>query len=1039
MTTIKITELTNIGANLASTTVFPVVNMSGTPTTEKTVLGNIANVILSGAGGNYVAVGAATLAGTVTTNAQPNITSTGSLTGLTVSNAAGTVNFSNTANVTLGAVGNLHIAGGTAGQLLSTNGNGTLSWASDTTTYGNSNVVSLMASFGSNTITTTGNVSVGNIIGNGQALTNIAGANVSGTVSDANLSQYLNVSDVNNNFSYHVVLSAGSGDKSLHIDADDNLQYNPADGTLTATRVDATYVLADLQFSNGYPAANITGLGNIATINLSGSNSNVLYGNGVFAAVAGGANTGNVTFNDINIIGTGNLNLQPNSATGESLDIYLTAADDIHIAGSGNVILGTDEQANVAVLTNGNVAIQAGNVSGTQTWNFGTDGNLTLPRGGVVYETNIPDGGLNGNTIALKPSGGTNTDQQLLIYPTTNDANHLHLTSGNLYSTELFLGDDNLYVKLANTGNVVINSNDGAGNTAQWTLDTTGNLTLPDTTSVLANVSITLEANDTGNITGLSVNGDSDANLYAHSNVTIVSDSGNTTATWNFDETGNLTVPGDLIGPASANFTIYSNAGQHNFTFADDGTFYAPDDAVLGGNTIYIGPGANTLTGLAQAVMIASSNHSAYIQAVINNVSDNGSADWVAQGRLGDDNGGWADFGFTSGGFNDANYTITGPGDGYLFVESYAPGQLITGPKGGNLILATGEQGTVRDIIFGTGGFLSSNIFGRISHANNSLELSRAGATITFPDATEQNTAWTGSVTTIANGNSNVNIATSNGNIVITSAGTNGWNFDSTGNLTIPGSSGGFIKTVANASIGIVAVDNGTNNPAQLLSMTNAGAATSIISAYATNATIQTNATGTLNTWQFDNAGNLTLPTGGQIIVSGGLVSSGASPAPTINGFSITNSAGISGNGNIAGNNISATGNVTAQGVGTNMVRRANTISGSNTAVTLDNLTALVGGTPKRLYIGAATSNMTMAGQSQTMSTGALAVSSWINVPIVTGTGNGFAMSGAITNDGDTAVLNVTDQGAGSGTWRVTGMIANTSANLYSVSIERLA
>ena len=1039
MTTIKITELTNIGANLASTTVFPVVNMSGTPTTEKTVLGNIANVILSGAGGNYVAVGAATLAGTVTTNAQPNITSTGSLTGLTVSNAAGTVNFSNTANVTLGAVGNLHIAGGTAGQLLSTNGNGTLSWASDTTTYGNSNVVSLMASFGSNTITTTGNVSVGNIIGNGQALTNIAGANVSGTVSDANLSQYLNVSDVNNNFSYHVVLSAGSGDKSLHIDADDNLQYNPADGTLTATRVDATYVLADLQFSNGYPAANITGLGNIATINLSGSNSNVLYGNGVFAAVAGGANTGNVTFNDINIIGTGNLNLQPNSATGESLDIYLTAADDIHIAGSGNVILGTDEQANVAVLTNGNVAIQAGNVSGTQTWNFGTDGNLTLPRGGVVYETNIPDGGLNGNTIALKPSGGTNTDQQLLIYPTTNDANHLHLTSGNLYSTELFLGDDNLYVKLANTGNVVINSNDGAGNTAQWTLDTTGNLTLPDTTSVLANVSITLEANDTGNITGLSVNGDSDANLYAQSNVTIVSDSGNTTATWNFDETGNLTVPGDLIGPASANFTIYSNAGQHNFTFADDGTFYAPDDAVLGGNTIYIGPGANTLTGLAQAVMIASSNHSAYIQAVINNVSDNGSADWVAQGRLGDDNGGWADFGFTSGGFNDANYTITGPGDGYLFVESYAPGQLITGPKGGNLILATGEQGTVRDIIFGTGGFLSSNIFGRISHANNSLELSRAGATITFPDATEQNTAWTGSVTTIANGNSNVNIATSNGNIVITSAGTNGWNFDSTGNLTIPGSSGGFIKTVANASIGIVAVDNGTNNPAQLLSMTNAGAATSIISAYATNATIQTNATGTLNTWQFDNAGNLTLPTGGQIIVSGGLVSSGASPAPTINGFSITNSAGISGNGNIAGNNISATGNVTAQGVGTNMVRRANTISGSNTAVTLDNLTALVGGTPKRLYIGAATSNMTMAGQSQTMSTGALAVSSWINVPIVTGTGNGFAMSGAITNDGDTAVLNVTDQGAGSGTWRVTGMIANTSANLYSVSIERLA
>jgi hypothetical protein len=100
------------------------------------------------------------------------------------------------------------------------------------------------------------------------------------------------------------------------------------------------------------------------------------------------------------------------------------------------------------------------------------------------------------------------------------------------------------------------------------------------------------------------------------------------------------------------------------------------------------------------------------------------------------------------------------------------------------------------------------------------------------------------------NGNSNVTV----------NANSNLWTFDSTGNLIIPGSSGGFIKTVANASIGIVAVDNGTNNPAQLLSMTNAGAATSIVSAYATNATIQTNATGTINTWAFDSTGNLTLP-----------------------------------------------------------------------------------------------------------------------------------------------------------------------------------
>jgi hypothetical protein len=119
-------------------------------------------------------------------------------------------------------------------------------------------------------------------------------------------------------------------------------------------------------------------------------------------------------------------------------------------------------------------------------WKFGTNGSLTIPGGGVITETSIPGGGLTGNTIALKPSGGTNSNQQLLVYPTGNpDYNHLHLTSGNLYSTELFLGNDNYYVKLANTGNIIINSNDDVGNTAQWVFDQTGNLTLPEDGNIL--------------------------------------------------------------------------------------------------------------------------------------------------------------------------------------------------------------------------------------------------------------------------------------------------------------------------------------------------------------------------------------------------------------------------------------------------------------------------------------------------------------------------------------------------------------------------
>jgi hypothetical protein len=47
-----------------------------------------------------------------------------------------------------------------------------------------------------------------------------------------------------------------------------------------------------------------TNIGNVSSINQDGNSSNVLYGNGVFAA-AGAASTGNVTFNDQIVIGTG--------------------------------------------------------------------------------------------------------------------------------------------------------------------------------------------------------------------------------------------------------------------------------------------------------------------------------------------------------------------------------------------------------------------------------------------------------------------------------------------------------------------------------------------------------------------------------------------------------------------------------------------------------------------------------------------------------------------------------------------------------------
>jgi len=127
---IKITQLTDIGAaNLANTTLLPVVNMAGVPTTQKTTLGNLANVILSQAGGNFGPVALANIAYSVANAAQPNITSVGTLTNLSVSGNA-TIGILNVTGVSyLGSDADVHITGGNNGDVLTTDGTGNLYWS----------------------------------------------------------------------------------------------------------------------------------------------------------------------------------------------------------------------------------------------------------------------------------------------------------------------------------------------------------------------------------------------------------------------------------------------------------------------------------------------------------------------------------------------------------------------------------------------------------------------------------------------------------------------------------------------------------------------------------------------------------------------------------------------------------------------------------------------------------------------------------------------------------------------------------------------
>lgn len=145
------------------------------------------------------------------------------------------------------------------------------------------------------------------------------------------------------------------------------------------------------------------------------------------------------------------------------------------------------------------------------------------------------------------------------------------------------------------------------------------------------------------------------------------------------------------------------------------------DGNVIANRTLYIGFAANASI-LLNPTIIAKSTGTTYVQGALINVNESGSADWVAYADNGTETTGWADMGMTGSDFNDPAYTITGINDGYVFVQ----GTNVAG-AGGNLVLATGNLGTTKDIVFATGGFQLENELARFSHANASLELVNAG------------------------------------------------------------------------------------------------------------------------------------------------------------------------------------------------------------------------------------------------------------------------------------------------------------------------
>jgi len=124
---------------------------------------------------------------------------------------------------------------------------------------------------------------------------------------------------------------------------------------------------------------------------------------------------------------------------------------------------------------------------------------------------------------------------------------------------------------------------------------------------------------------------------------------------------------------------------------------------------LYVGSGAatfSTAAALTNPVAVFQTTAADYAQIAFKNSSAaaTASTDFIAYSNNGTDSDGYIDMGITSSAFLDPDFTITGKGDGYIFVVGAAGGT-----DQGNLVLATSDSGSQNKIIFAAGGLASDN------------------------------------------------------------------------------------------------------------------------------------------------------------------------------------------------------------------------------------------------------------------------------------------------------------------------------------------
>ena len=820
-------------------------------------------------------------ASTITTAAQPNITSVGTLTSLAVS---GNITAGNVTATTFSGnfVGNFASPGANTQVIFNDGGydNASVGMTFNKTT----SLFSVAGNIVGANLTTAGNVTGAYIIGDGGSLSNITGANVTGVVANANYAAYA--------------------------------------GNITIAN-----------------QPNITGLGTLTALTVTG---NVEAGNMY-------ANSGTI----------GAAALTATSVTATTLGGSLTTAAQPNITSVGSLtsltVTGNIGAGNVTATT------FTGNLVGNVTGNI--SGNLSAP--GANTQVIFNDGGIANATNGMTFDKTSNT---LTVAGNTSVGNLT--TVGNITGARI-IGDGGSLSNItgANVTGVVANANYAAY---------AGNITIanqPNITTLGTLTALTVTGNaSVGNLQTAAIVATGLANVNSLTVVTTTSLGGNVTLNGSLGMgTGNITA-GNLS--ISGNVSIAGNITQVN---GNSGQFFGNTTTGLG--ALYAGLPIG-YTVVPTSVFQAATNLNDYTQVNQQNINSGAkaSADYVVTADNGTDTSYFLDLGLTSSGWDGTQTNSLGnalaPNDGYGYV------------KNGNFVIGTASSGKTVKVLSGasdaTGIVATFNAPGTGSTNTTSGSLVLAGGL-----------GMTGNLNA-----GNVTATTITGNLVGNVSG------NISGNLSAPGANTEVLFNdagTANASIGMT-----FNKSSNLFTVGGNISGANLVTGGLVAAT-----------------GNVS---GGNITTAGVVAATG-----NVSGGNITTGAQVVATGNITGGNIntggvvSATGNITGANVTSNGLTQTNTlnvtananvgnIGSSGVAIVTGNITGGNINTAGQVVASANVSGANIVTAGNVYATTALVANA------VTGNGSGVTITATGTNQ------NVTLAPSG------TGVVSASSARITNVA-----